>query len=280
MPDFLNRRRLGFTYPLRVVEELGIDRPALNFVIAGVALRPDDGARMPELFNPYSANYDHWAAPAAEARGAGLVDEVGDRWRATAKGRDLFKRVRAEADRYLATLTPIAKADIQRLAELLGRALTAIERSGVPKDHMGRIPYFRGDPSIPMVALENAVMGLWLARDDCHMASWREAGFDGPIFDVLTRVWRDEAKTEEELATKLTTQKPADVSASLAKLRKDGLLQPDTLAVTDRGRKSRQAIEDQTDAKFFSPWPDDVGAQGAWISERLGAINTALAPAS
>lgn len=280
MPDFLNRRRLGFTYPLRVVEELGIDRPALNFVIGAVALRPDEGTRMPDLFNPYSANYDHWAAPAAAARGAGLVDEVGDRWRATPKGRELFKRVRKEADAYLATLTPIAKADIQRLADLLGRALTAIERSDVPKDHMGRIPYFRGDPSIPMVALENAVMGLWLARDDCHMASWRDAGFDGPTFDVLTRVWRDEAKTEEELASKLTTQKPADVSAALAKLRKGGLVQPDDIAVTDRGRKARQAIEDQTDTKFFSPWPEDVGAQGSWLAERLGAINTALAPAS
>jgi len=39
---------------------------------------------------------------------------------------------------------------------------------------------------------------------------------------------------------------------------------------------ARQKIEDETDRLFFTPWPDDVGARGAWIAEKLIQANTAL----
>ena len=50
--------------------------------------------------------------------------------------------------------------------------------------------------------------------------------------------------------------------------------------MTARGRDVRQRIEDETDRRFFDPWPEDVGHEGGWIAERLAAVNTALAPAS
>lgn len=280
LPEFLTRRRIKFTYPLRVMEDLGIDRPAFAFVVGGVALQPDEGARLVDVFNPYSTVFDQWNASAAAARGAGLVDEVGGKWHATGKGRELFARVRREADAFLATLSPIPAADVSRLAGLLNRALAAIEASDVPKDHIPRTARFIGDGTIGMVALENAVFGLWQARDDCHMASWRAAAFDGPTFDVLTRLWRKEAATEQELATKITQQKPDDIRRAILKLRRDGLVASEGLAVTERGASMRQAIEDETDRRFFAPWPSDVGAQGTWIRDRLAAVNAFLAPAS
>ncbi|OLC55902.1 MAG: hypothetical protein AUH85_08055 [Chloroflexi bacterium 13_1_40CM_4_68_4] len=280
IPEFLNRRRTKFTYPLRVMEDLGIDRPAFGFVIGGVALQPDEGARLVDVFNPYATVFDQWNAAAAAARGAGLVDEVGGKWRATGKGRDLFARVRREADAFLATLTPIPSADLARLAGLLGRALAAVEASDVPKDHIPRTARFKGDGTIAMVALENALFGLWQARDDCHMSSWRAAAFDGPTFDVLTRVWRKEAQSEQELATKLAQQRPDDLRRALAKLRRDGLVASEGLAATERGASMRQAIEDETDRRFFAPWPSDVGTQGPWIRDHLAAVNAYLAPAA
>ncbi|HUQ42533.1 MAG TPA: hypothetical protein VM052_08530, partial [Candidatus Limnocylindrales bacterium] len=189
------------------MEELGIDRPTFAFVVSGVALQPDEGARMEDLFNPYPTTFDQWNAAAASARGAGLADEVGGRWRITPKGRELFTRVRREADAYLATLEPIPASEIVHLAAQLSRALVAIEASGLPFDHMPRNARLRGDGKIPMVALENTLFGLWHARDDSHMAAWREAGFDGPSFDLLTRLWRSEAATEEELEQKLPGQR-------------------------------------------------------------------------
>ncbi len=262
------------------MEELGIDRPAFAFVVGGVALQPDEGARLVDLFNPYATVFDQWQAPAAAARGAGLVDEVGGRWHATAKGRELFARVRSEADAYLATLTPIPTPQVAHLAGLLGRALAALEASDVPKDHVPRTTRFRGDGTIALVALENALFGLWCARDDCHMAAWRAAGFDGPTFDVLTRLWRHEAKDELDLVTKLAQQRPEDVRAGLGRLRREGLARSDAVELTERGASARQAIEDETDRRFFSPWPADVGAQRARIHDRLAAVNAAFAPAA
>ncbi len=271
---------MGFTFPLRVMEELGIDRPTFGFVVSGVGFAAEEGARMEDLFNPYPTKFDQWDAAAASARGAGLAEDVGGRWRITAKGRELFARVRREADAYLSTLEPIPSADIVHLAALLARALAAIESSGLPFDHMHRNSRLRGNGSIPMVALENALFGLWHARDDSHMSSWREAGFDGPTFDVLTRIWRHEAATEEQLAQKMAGLRVEDVQKGLVRLRGDGFVEPGELAVTERGDSIRGRIEDQTDRKFFAPWPADIGAQATWIRDRLRAVNTALAPAT
>lgn len=271
---------MGFTYPLRVMEELGIDRPTYAFVVSGVGLAPAEGARMEDLFNPYPTKFDQWDAAAASARGAGLAEDVGGRWRITPQGRELFARVRREADAYLATLEPIAATETVHLAALLARALAAIESSGLPFDHLQRNSRLRGNGSIPMVALENALFGLWHARDDCHMSSWREAGFDGPTFDVLTRVWRHEAESLEQLAHKMPGLRPEDVQTRLVRLRGDGFVGPRDLVLTERGESIRQRIEDQTDRQFFAPWPADIGDQAAWIRDRLRAVNTALAPAT
>lgn len=260
------------------MEELGIDRPALFFLVSGVALLGDDGGRMSDITNPYPTLFDANLAAASAARGAGLIEEVGDRWRATAKGRDVAARFRAEADTFYATLEPIPQAELSRLADRLGKALKAIEASDVPKEHMRRTPHYRGDDRIPMAALDNAVFGLWQARDDCHMSSWREAGFTGPVFDVLTRVWRNEAASEEELVKKLPVQRPEDVRSALARLRADAMLEPGALRLTERGSSQRQRIEDETDRRFFSPWPSDLAAEAPWIVERLRSVNAALAP--
>lgn len=262
------------------MDELGLDRPAFAFVVGGVALQPDEGAHLGDIFNPYPTRFDQWLAPAAAARAAGLVDEAGGRWHATPKGRELAARVRHAADAYLATLAPIPLADIARLASLLQRAFDAIAASDVPHDHMGRVARFVGDARIPMVALENAVFGLWQARDDCHMSAWRDAAFDGPRFDVLTRIWRHEASAEDELIAKLAQQRPEDVRDALARLRADGLVRPDALEVTAQGVSVRQRIEDETDRRFFAPWPEDVGGESEWIGEGLRKVNAGLAGAS
>ncbi|HEY6957828.1 MAG TPA: hypothetical protein VI814_03305 [Candidatus Limnocylindria bacterium] len=262
------------------MEELGIDRPAFAFVVGGFALQPDEGAHIEDILNPYPTVLDQWLAPAAAARAAGLVAEAGGRWRITPKGRELAARVRTEADAYLGSLATIPTGELARLARLLQSAFDAIAASPVPHDHLSRVARFVGDGRVPMVALENAVFGLWQARDDCHMSSWRDAGFSGPVFDVLTRIWRGEAHSEDELIARLAQQRPDDVRGALARLRADGLVMHDAVALTDRGRSAREEIEAETDARFFTPWPDDVGAAAPWITERLGKVNAALATAS
>lgn len=273
--EFLNKRRTKFTLPLRLMEELRLDRPALFFVIGGVA--PQGGGRFSEMWNPYATRWDQYQAASTAARDAGLVDEKDGRWDLTPVGRDLTSRVRREADAYLASLpSPLAGEDLVRLASLLGRAFEATA-AGLDRrwhSHIPRAARMAGEGSHPMVALENAVYGLWQARDDCHMAAWRQAGLDGPTLDTLTHVWRREAPSEEDLATKLTSQRPADVAAALARLRRDGLVATDDPPrTTEKGSKARQAIEDETDRLFFSPWPDDAGSSAGWVREKLAVVN-------
>ena len=108
------------------------------------------------------------------------------------------------------------------------------------------------------------------------MAAWRASGLTGPEVEVLTRTWREEAADESSLADLLPHQRPEDVSAAITRLRADRLVESDVLRATDRGATVRQKIEDETDRLFFAPWPDDVGARGAWIAEKLIEVNTAL----
>jgi hypothetical protein len=278
LPEFLTKRRTKFTLPLRLMEELAIDRPALFFVISGVA--PQGGGRFDEMWNPYATQWDQQQAAASAARDAGLVDEKGGRWDLTAKGRELMSRVRREADAYLAGLSsPLSTADLARLASLLGRAFDATVASLDRRwqSHIPRAKRMAGDGTHPMVALENAVYGLWQARDDCHMAAWRQAGLDGPTLDTLTRIWRHEATSEEDLAAKLTSQRPSDVREQLVRLRRDGLVAASgELRTTDKGAQARQEIEDETDRLFFEGWPDDVGAAATWIREKLAAVNASF----
>src|SRR5439155_946462 len=171
LPEFLGRRRARWTYPLRAMEELGLDRPAFFFPIT-LSYQPDEGARLEDLGNPYTTVFDTNLAAASAARGAGLVDETGGRWRLTTKGRELDARFRKELAAYFATLEPLPRNDLARLAPLLGEALET----------------------------------------------------------------------------------------------------------TDGGSRVRKEIEDETDRRFFAPWPDSVGREGAWIRAQLAAVNAALAP--
>ncbi|HKY52229.1 MAG TPA: hypothetical protein VJP45_13310 [Candidatus Limnocylindria bacterium] len=277
-PEFLTKRRTKFTLPLRLMEEHAIDRPALFFVIGGVA--PQGGGRFSEMWNPYATQWDNQQAAASAARDAGLVEEKDGRWDLTPAGRELVARVRREADAYLAALpSPIPNEDLERLGSLLGRALDGSVQSLDRRwhSHITRAARMAGNGKYPMVALENAVYGLWQARDDAHMAAWRQAGLDGPMLDTLTRIWRREAASEDELTAKLTSQRPADVSEHLARLRREGLVEPGgEPRTTDKGARMRQAIEDETDRLFFGGWPDDVGAEAPWIRERLAAVNASF----
>jgi hypothetical protein len=278
LPEFLTKRRTKFTVLLRLVEELRIDRPALLFVIGAVA--PQGGGRFSEMWNPYATQWDQHLAASATARDAGLVDERNGRWDLTRAGEALVRRVRHEADVHLAGLpSPIPTDELARLASLLKRAFEATA-AGLERrwhSHIPRAARMAGGGSHAMVALENAVYGLWQARDDCHMAAWQQAGLDGPTLDTLTRIWRNEASSEEDLAAKLTSQRPADVAGQLIRLRRDGLVaEGDPPRTTAQGAKARQAIEDETDRLFFSAWPDDVGSASGWIQEKLAAVNASF----
>ena len=281
LPQFLNKRRSKLTYALTKAEELGIDRPALVWVV-NLSYRGERGgaAEPGDLDSAYATIRERWLAMAAVARGAGLVEERGGRWRVTAKGKAVAKDLHDAARAHYETLAPIAEKDLAELAQLLDAAFVAASRAKEPARRM-HTPFafaYRADGVRPgsFAQLDAAVYGLWQVRDDCHMAAWTDAAMSGPELEILTRAWRAEAADEAALAELLPHQTADDVHASLDRLRHDGLVEGAAIRTTEKGGRVRQRIEDETDRLFFSPWPDPVGAKGDWIARMLSEVNAAL----
>lgn len=281
LQHFLNRRRAKSDYPLRAMEKLGLDRPSY-FSTIDLGTQDPRGARPQDIQNSaYRTTDEPLRAPFAAAESAGLVGWGDGRWSLTEKGRTTVGEFRRAIDAYFAGLSPIDAQELERLARLLDDALAACIAAPDPKtrDHTPRGARYRWqEPSSAFARLDAAVYGLWQVRDDCHVQAWRDAGLTGPALDVLTRVWRAEAATEDELAAKITTQTRENVRASVQRLRADGLVTSGPeLALTPKGTALRERIEAGTDRYFFSPWPDAVAAKADWVTERLAAVNAALA---
>lgn len=281
LPQFLTRRRTKLDYILRATEELGLDRPAFVRAITLAEAAPE-GATLEELLFPYSTRGEMLRGMLAGGEAAGLVEEREGRFHATERARDHARRFHAAARAHLETLQPIPQPQLTRLADLLERAFLAAAASApaAPHAHTPRAFRYREGSTTthPLVALDNAVYGLWMVRDDCHVAAWTARGLSGPDLNVLTHLWRGEGETPAALAALLGTGTEAQVGASLAVLRQAGLVEPDEpLRPTPRGRSERDAIELDTDRSFFGPWPDEVGAEAAWIRDHLAQVNAALA---
>ncbi len=281
LPQFLQRRRAKSDFPLRAMDRLGLDRPAY-FSAIDLGTQDPRGARPQDIQNSaYRTTDDPLRAPLAAAESVGLVRWQDGRWSLTDRGQVVLDDLRQAMDRHFAGLTPIGTGDLDQLAALLDSALAACVQAPDPKtrEHTPRAARYRWkEPSSPFARLDAAIYGLWQVRDDCHVQAWRDAGLTGPTVDVLTRIWRGEASTEGELAGKITTQRPEDVRASAQQLRSDGsLADGEPLRLTPAGKTLRERVEAETDRYFFGPWPDPVGAKAAWLTERLAAVNEALA---
>jgi hypothetical protein len=279
-PQFLGRRRAKADFPLRAMEKLGLDRPSYFFAM-DIATQDPRGARPQDIGNSaYRTTDDALRTTAAAGESAGLISWADGRWSLTAKGTSAVGELRRAIDAHYASQAPIAKDELDRLAALLDAAYQAAATSKEPatREHTPRAARYRWqEPSSAMARLDAAIYGLWQIRDDCHVQAWRDAGLTGPALDVLTRVWKGEAATEDELIAKVTTQRPEDLRAALQQLRAAGhLTAGPALELTPTGTATRERIEAETDRYFFAPWPDAVGAQSDWLTERLAAVNAAL----
>src|SRR5919108_3717655 len=133
----------------------------------GAAAEPGD------LDSAYSTIRERWLPMAAAARGAGLVEEHGGRWRVTAKGRALATGLHEAARAHYATLAPIPEQELAELARLLDAAFAAAARAKEParRMHTHFAFAYRADEPRPgsFAQLDAAVYGPWQGPDDCPM---------------------------------------------------------------------------------------------------------------
>ena len=281
LPQFLQRRRAKSDFPLRAMERLGLDRPAYYFAM-DLGTQDPRGALPQDVGNSaYRTTDAQLATVAAAGESVGLLTWRNGRWSLTEKGRVALDELRTALEGYYGSVSPIDPADLERVASLLDRARAAAVASPEPKtrEHTPRGDRYRWkEPASAMARLDAAIYGLWQFRDDCHMQAWRDAGLAGPVVHLFTAIWNKDATTDDDLIAKVGAQRPEDVRAGLQQLRADGLAdRGPELALTTRGATLRAGIEGETDRYFFAPWPDAVGVESDWLTERLAAVNAALA---
>ena len=276
-PEFLRKRRRGFVARRQeIAREIGISDDALLMLGPAVQWGQDGVLTHTRLrWVSVYVTKDPWPPLLDEDVRAGLLDRDGDAWRLTARGRETFARVNGEARAYVASL-PLPATQLSRLAPALEALVRRIPPGSERATAGRRLVPSPEEARHHVVRVEQTILELWLRRDDCHIGAWETAGYEGPALDVLSQVWEGKTTLDEVAAAIANKQERANVERNVETLiaRGDLVREGDALRLTTQGRASRDAIERETDRRYFNGWP--TGEDLARIGDDLSAINAAL----
>jgi helix-turn-helix protein len=290
IPEFLTRRVATFGPVAKArAEELGISEGAFGVLNGALAMREGDRVtRSRYAFrSPYAIHRPAIEKAWDELVAAGLADTLPVGWRLHSRtieiAEDAGRRLRAFVRALPFPAAPTARAT-KDLTHLADRVPPAAERTELVR----RLVPGANEPASDATALSRAAQILWAFRDDCHIPAWQAAGYEGPAFDVLSYVWASRSDVShtrlpaisslERLVTALAPrQERTDVERNVAALvaRGDMARDGDAIGLTEQGRKAREAIEEDTDRRYFAIWDlDDAGTSR--VGDDLRAIIDAL----
>jgi hypothetical protein len=181
----------------------------------------------------------------------------------TATGRALYQQIRPERHALIAALEPPPEAQVNRLAELLGRVIDASLGSPNPPGTWCLVHSRRRAPAgdaPPLVQIFQYCEDINAFRDDAHMAAWRPYGVGGHDWETFTFLYENKASTANALFDQLAYRgySRVEYAAALAGLARRGWLEPadelETYRVTEAGRGVHAAAERLTDEGFYAPW--------------------------
>ena len=192
-------------------------------------------------------------------------------------GRAAVEQFFNNATTAISPLRPLSAEKMARLANFLGRIITATEAANPPalKTHFSICR--RTDPgadAVPASKIDQYLTDLLRYRDDAHLAAWVDLGVNGRTWDTFSHVWRNENSTTTTIAEALSNRnyEEADYAASLNKLVERGWIeaQNDTYTITENGRKLREEAEATTDRYYYIGWT-------ALSDEETSELDTLLA---
>jgi hypothetical protein len=290
LPEFLTKRLATFE-PVAdaYAKEVGISRGALGVLNGMLSLREGELLERARVAwrSPYAAKRPALEQAWAEIVSAGLAEAVPEGWRLSTRAieiaRESTRRVRA----HVRGLT-VPRDETRRAAADLGRLASRILSDAERAARIRRIRPHADEPASDAVALSLAAGELWAFRDDCHIPAWQARGYDGPAFEVLSFVWSSPSDvswtkigghgTLDDLAKALAPrQDRADVGRSVDALVRRGDLARDgeTVTITPQGQRARDAVEEDTDRRYFAIWDLDDAAT-ARLGDDLRAVIDAL----
>lgn len=290
LPEFLTRRlaTLGPKSKARAAE-LGLSENALGQINNTLVVRDGDLVKRSTfvLRSPYALKRPLLEQGWSEVVAAGLAEATADGWRVGPRtieiGLDMSRRIRDHV-RGL----PFPAEATQRAARTLWPVAERVPTSAARAAQVKRLTPGPDEPPSDAITLTRAAQILWAFRDDCHIPAWQEKGYDGPAFEALSFVWAgpgDVSHTklpavgsldalEKALAPR---QERADIEKNVDALVKRGdvVRTGDTVGITPQGQRTRDAIEEETDRRFFAIWELDDAAT-ARLGDDLRTIIDAL----
>ena len=161
----------------------------------------------------------------------------------------------------LARRHPLPRAALKALADGLEQVVTAaLETPTVRTIRLfgSRRLAFEPQTSV-MVRIDQALTDLHHFRDDCHTTAWSAQGLSGPEIEMLTLLWRGEAKDVGSLVAvlrELRGHEAEQVARIAQRLARRGLIELDgeSAELTVAGRRMRDDIEAATDRNYMPPW--------------------------
>jgi len=145
----------------------------------------------------------------------------------------------------------------------------------------------RLDPGVEsqaMLRIRRKLTDMNYFREDAHIAAWRSFyDVDGRVFETLTQLWRDEAATPAELSEQLSEYRhydEGDYTAAFNELVSRGWAAKEDgkYAITEKGRKIRQEVEDRTDDYFARPFANLNKAETEELRNLLEKLADLLKP--
>lgn len=245
-----------------VLTETGFQGPDwfIAFVAYGIEPEPLTAVLFHTCF-PYT-NIENQKQTLAQVAEHGFLAEVAPgSYRLTEKGRAGIQRFYRDTGAAISQLEPLAAAEMQQLADLFGRIIAATEAAEKP-DHKPVFLMSRrtdsGNQASPALRIDQYATDMLRYRDDAHVAAWKILDIDGPVWEALTFLWREQAQTAAELAEQLQNRgyDEAVYAAALQKLVDFGWAIGVNSAyhITAAGKQVREEAETRTDDYFFVGW--------------------------
>jgi hypothetical protein len=292
IPEFLSKRVATLDQGA-VATELGLSRATLATLNGAAVLRDGDLVRRDRFVwrSPYAVRRQALDDGWAEVARAGLADVVPEGWRLRPRGVEAVLETSRRIRRHVRGLDLPAEP-IRRVATQLRRLADRIPPAAERVARAARAKPEPGEPGSDGVVASLAASELWSFRDDCHIAAWQAKGYEGPAFEVLSYVWSSPADvawtkigghgTIDDLAKAIAPrQDREDIEKNVDALARRGDLSRDggTVRITPQGQRARNAIEQDTDGRYFAIWDLDDAAT-ARLGDDLRLIIDALPKAS
>jgi hypothetical protein len=269
LPEFLTKRLASFG-PQRkaAAAEFGVSDDALGVLNGALAVRDGDVVkRSTYVFrSPYAVQRTLVETSWQELAAAGLADTMEGGWRLRPRGLEIAEELGRRLRTYVRGL-PLPTEPTRRAASEVWRLAERVPQDAPRTELVRRLTPPPGEPASDAITLSRGAQILWGYRDDCHIPAWQAAGYEGPVFDVLSYVWSSPPdvtftkiggnRTFEDLAKALSARQPrADLERNVDALirRGDVARDGDAVRLTTQGQHARDAIEDETDRRYFAIW--------------------------